>query len=129
MLAVLDTQILSIFHRRKEIGTLMALGVTRSSVITMFTFEGAMNAVLAALAGALYGGPLLIVAMRAGIPMPAAIEQAGFPIGERLYPAYGALLVGGTTILVLVVTTIVSYLPTRRIAHLKPTEALRGKLA
>src|SRR5207249_196291 len=41
MLAVLDTQILSIFHRRKEIGTLMALGVTRGAVIRMFTLEGA----------------------------------------------------------------------------------------
>ena len=34
----------------------------------------------------------------------------------------------GTTALVLVVTTIVSYLPTRRIAPLKPTDALRGRL-
>jgi ABC-type lipoprotein release transport system permease subunit len=129
MLAVLDTQILSIFHRRKEIGTLMALGVTRGSVIRLFTLEGALNAVLAAVAGAVYGGPLLVFAMRAGIPMPAAIEQAGFPIGERLYPAYGAALVAATTALVLIVTTIVSYLPTRRIAQLKPTDALRGKLA
>lgn len=129
MLAVLDTQILSIFHRRKEIGTLMALGVTRGAVIRLFTLEGALNAVLAALAGAVYGGPLLVFAMRAGLPMPAVIEQAGFPIGERLYPAYGAVLVVGTTVAVLVVTTIVSYLPTRRIAQLKPTDALRGKLA
>ena len=129
MLAVLDTQILSIFHRRREIGTLMALGVTRGAVIRLFTLEGALNAVLAAVAGAVYGGPLLVFAMRAGLPMPAAIEQAGFPIGERLYPAYGAVLVMGTTALVLVVTTIVSYVPTRRIAQLKPTDALRGKLA
>jgi ABC-type lipoprotein release transport system permease subunit len=129
MLAVLDTQILSIFHRRKEIGTLMALGVTRGAVIRLFTLEGALNAVLATLAGSLYGGPLLFFAMHSGLPMPAAIEQAGFPIGERLYPAYGAVLVVGTTALVLVVTTIVSYLPTRRIAQLRPTDALRGKLA
>ena len=62
MLAILDTQILSIFHRRKEIGTLMALGVTRGAVIRMFTMEGAFNAVLAALAGAIYGIPLLAYA-------------------------------------------------------------------
>jgi len=31
-------------------------------------------------------------------------------------------------LLVLIVTTIVSYLPTRRIAKLKPTDALRGKM-
>ena len=48
MITILDTQILSIFYRKKEIGTLMALGLTRGAVIRMFTLEGAFNAVLAA---------------------------------------------------------------------------------
>lgn len=128
MLAILDTQILSIFHRRKEIGTLMALGVTRGGVIRLFTLEGALNAVLAALAGAVYATPLLFVLARAGIPMPAAVESSGYSLGERLYPTYSMALVVGTTLLVLAVTTVVSYLPTRRIARLKPTDALRGRL-
>ena len=59
--------------------------------------------------------------------MPASMDAAGFSLGERLYPAYSAGLVVGTTALVLMVTTIVSYLPTRRIAKLKPTDALRGR--
>jgi ABC-type lipoprotein release transport system permease subunit len=128
MLAILDTQILSIFHRRKEIGTLMALGVTRGAVIRLFTLEGALNAVLAALAGAVYATPLLFVLARAGIPMLAAVESSGYSLGERLYPTYSAALVFGTAVLVLAVTTIVSYMPTRRIARLKPTDALRGRL-
>lgn len=128
MVAILDTQILSIFHRRKEIGTLMALGVTRGSVIRMFTLEGALNAVLAALVGALYATPLLIFAVCVGLPMPSSLDLGDFSLGERIYPVYGAALVVGTTVLVLVVTTIVSYLPTRRIARLKPTDALRGRL-
>jgi putative ABC transport system permease protein len=129
MLAIFDTQVLSIFHRRKEIGTLMALGLTRGSVIRLFTLEGALNAVLAAVVGALYGIPLFAYAMKVGMPLPASMDAAGFAIGEKLYPAYGAALVVGTTVLVLLVTTIVSYLPTRRIARLKPTDALRGRVA
>lgn len=128
MLAILDTQILSIFHRRKEIGTLMALGVTRGGVIRLFTLEGALNAALAAIAGAVYATPLLFMVARAGIPMPAAVESSGYSLGERLYPTYSAALVVGTTVLVLAVTTVVSYVPTRRIARLKPTDALRGRL-
>jgi len=61
------------------------------------------------------------------LPMPASMDAAGFAIGEKLYPAYSAGLVAGTTALVLAVTTIVSYLPTRRIVKLKPTDALRGR--
>jgi ABC-type lipoprotein release transport system permease subunit len=128
MLAILDTQVLSIFHRRKEIGTLMALGLTRRAVIAVFTFEGAFNAVLAALAAAVYGVPLLAYLSYVGIPMPAAMDATGFAIGDRLYPIFGAGLVLGSTAVVLIATTVVSYLPTRTIARLKPTDALRGRL-
>jgi putative ABC transport system permease protein len=129
MLAIFDTQVLSIFHRRKEIGTLMALGLTRGAVIRMFTMEGAFNAVLAALVGALYGIPLLGYLATAGVPLPASFDAAGFALGEKMYPAYSAVLVVVTTAVVLTITTIVSYLPTRQISRLKPTDALRGRLA
>jgi ABC-type lipoprotein release transport system permease subunit len=129
MLAILDTQILSIFHRRREIGTLIALGLTRGAVIGMFTIEGALNAILATLAGACYAIPLLGWFEHVGMPVPSSVDAYGLALGERLYPAYGAALVAGTTALVLVVTAVVSYLPTREIARLKPTDALRGRLA
>ena len=128
MITILDTQVLSIFYRKKEIGTLMALGLTRGAVIRMFTLEGAFNAVLAAVIGAAYGIPLLGLLVTMGIPMPAGTEQMGFSLGDRMYPRYSTFLVLGTTALVFVVTTIVSYLPTRTIARLQPTEALRGRL-
>ena len=129
MVTVLDTQVLSIFYRKKEIGTLMALGLTRGSVIRLFTLEGGLNAVLAAVVGGIYGIPLRTFLVVKGLPMPAATESLGFSLGERIYPAYSTGLVLGTTALVAVVTTIVSYLPTRKIARLKPTDALRGRLA
>ena len=128
MLAIFDTQILSIFRRRKEMGTLMALGMTRSKIIQLFTLEGAMHAVLAAFVAAVYGIPLLMYVASTGYGLPEATDSFGMAIGNRIFPTYSAGLIIGTTLLVLMVTTIVSYLPTRRIAKLKPTDALRGKL-
>jgi len=127
MLAIFDTQILSLFRRRKEMGTLMALGMTRGRVIELFTLEGALHGVLAAAVGAVYGIPFLAFMARHGIQMPKMLDTMGFAIGERLYSTYTPGLLLGTTILVLIVTTIVSFLPTRRIAKLKPTDALRGR--
>jgi len=127
MLAIFDTQILSIFRRRKEIGTLMAMGFTRAKVIWLFTIEGAAHAVLAAIVAALYGVPFLTWFAKTGWPLPESMDSYGFAIGEKIFPAYSAGLVIGTTLLILAVTTIVSFLPTRKIAKLKPTEALRGK--
>ena len=128
MLALFDTQILSIFRRRKEMGTLMALGMTRSDIIHLFTLEGAMHAVLAAIVAAIYGLPLLIWVATIGYGLPEASDSFGYALGNRIFPVFSAGLILGTTILVLIVTTIVSYLPTRKIAKLEPTDALRGRL-
>jgi len=129
MLAIFDAQVLSIFRRRKEMGTLMALGFTRGRVIRLFTLEGALHGVLAAVVAAFYGIPLLTWYTRQGWAMPEGMDSYGFAIGEKLFPVYSAGLVIATTLLVLVITTIVSFLPTRRIAKLKPTDALRGRMS
>jgi len=129
MLAIFDTQVLSIWRRRKEMGTLMALGMTRPNIIGLFTTEGALHSILAILVGAVYGIPLLAVAANIGFELPSASDSFGFALGEKLFPTYSTPLVIGTTLLVFVVTSIVSYLPTRKITHLKPTDALRGKFS
>lgn len=129
MLAIFNTQVLSIFRRRKEMGTMMAMGFTRSKVIQLFTLEGAMHSVLAAIIAAIYGIPFLVWFSKTGWALPEATEDFGFALGEKLFPVYSVGLVLGTVVLVLMVTTIVSFLPTRKIAKLKPTDALRGKMS
>jgi ABC-type lipoprotein release transport system permease subunit len=128
MLAIFDTQVLSVWHRKKEMGTLMALGMTRTRIIGLFTLEGALHGVLASIVGAVYGIPLLTYIAREGWALPQASDSFGYAVGERIFPTYSAALILGTALLVLVVTTFVSFLPTRRIASLKPTDALRGKM-
>ncbi len=39
LLAIFDTQVLAAFRRRREMGTLMALGMLRSQIIGLFTLE------------------------------------------------------------------------------------------
>jgi putative ABC transport system permease protein len=126
MLAIFDTQVLSIFRRRREIGMLIALGMTKVQVILLFTLEGAMHSILAAILGLLYGGPFFYYLGHSGFVIPGA-GSWGIAIGDRLYPEFTAGLVLGTTALVFVVTAFVAWLPTRRIARLKPTDALAGR--
>lgn len=127
MLAIFDTQVLSIFRRRKEIGTYIALGMTRGQVIRLFTLEGAMHGLLAAAMAALYGVPLLWMQARVGFKMPQATDDYGLAIAEKIFPVYSVQLVLGTIILVFLTTTIVSFLPARKIAEINPTDALKGK--
>ena len=129
MLAIFDTQVLSIFRRKKEIGTLMALGMVRSKVIALFTLEGMLHGILGIAIAALYGIPVLIVTGKLGIPIPGAAEEYGFAFPTKLFPVYSAWLVSVTVLIIMTTVTIVSYLPSRKISGLKPTEALKGKLS
>jgi ABC-type antimicrobial peptide transport system permease subunit len=128
MLAIFDTQVLSIFRRQKEIGTYVALGYTRQQVVGLFTVEGTMYAVLAALLATAYGLPFLAWQANAGWTMPVDTSQFGMAIAQTLYPVYTAGLVISTILLVMLTTAVVSYWPSRRIARMNPTEALRGKI-
>ena len=128
MLAIFDTQVLSIFRRQKEIGTYIALGYTRQQVVGLFTVEGTMHAILAALLSAAYGLPFLAWMAKTGWTMPIDTSEFGIAIAQTLYPVYSAGLVISTVLIVTIVTAIVSYWPSRRIAKMNPTDALRGKL-
>ncbi len=128
LLAVFDTQVLSIFRRQREIGTYIAMGMTRKQVVGIFTVEGGMHAILAVILGALYGFPLLLWTQKSGIKMPEGTDDFGMAAAEHMYPYYSLILVIGSIILVTLATTIVSYLPSRKISKMNPNDAIRGKI-
>jgi ABC-type lipoprotein release transport system permease subunit len=128
MLAIYDTQVLSIFRRQKEIGTYIALGYTRTQVIALFTVEGAMYSILAALVSAVYGIPFLMWQAKAGWTLPVDASEFGMAMAQTLYPVYSIVLVISTVLLIVFITTLVSYWPSRKIGKMNPTDALRGKV-
>lgn len=128
LLAVFDTQVLSIFRRQREIGTYIAMGMTRKQVVGIFTVEGGMHAILAVILGAIYGFPILLWTQRSGIKMPEGTDDFGMAAAEHMYPYYSLVLVIGSVILVTLATTIVSYLPSRKISKMNPNDAIRGKI-
>jgi putative ABC transport system permease protein len=128
MLAIFDTQVLSIFRRQKEIGTYIALGYTRGEVVGLFTVEGTMYAVLAYLVAMIWGLPFLLWQARVGWTMPVDASEFGMAMAQTLYPVFSVGLVFSTVLLLTLATAVVSWMPSRKIAKMNPTEALRGKL-
>lgn len=128
LLAIFDTQVLSVFRRQKEIGTYISLGMTRTQVVGLFTVEGSMYSLFAMLVGCIIGIPLFSYLAEIGIGIPAASRDMGVPMADRIFPVFGAQLILGTIFLVVIAATIVSFLPARRIAKMNPVLALKGKL-
>lgn len=111
LFGMVNTLVLSVFERTREIGMLRAVGMTRRQLRRMIRHES----VITALIGAALGLPL-------GIGISALVTQA---IGE-----WGVeLAIPGGTLAVFVVVAIVAGIvsatvPARRAARLKPLEAL-----
>lgn len=128
MLAIFDTQTLSIFRRQREIGTLVALGMTKRQVVWHFTLEGTMNALLAFAFAAIWGAPIMYFMQVYGYSFNMDASEIGVPMADTMYASITAELVLNTMIFILIVTAIVSYLPARKIAKMNPTDAIRGKV-
>ena len=126
-MGIFNAQVLSIFRRGREIGTLMALGMTRLRVVALFTLEGGLNAILSAVATLIIFGPILWYFGTSGIPLPIDYTEMGLIMAKRLIPVYSIGLILSTMILVSIIVLIVSYMPSRKISNMKPTDALRGK--
>lgn len=128
MLAVFDTQALAIFKRRKEIGMLSALGMTKGQIIRLFTSEGALYMVAASVCAIVLGFPLYWYFAVKGFALPQGYQSFGVAgFNEPLKFHYPLLVILGTLIFLFLLTVFVSWLPARKIARLHPTEALRGK--
>jgi len=78
LLAVFDTQVLAIFRRRKEMGTLMALGMTRWDIISLFTLEGSLLGILA------FCSRIIIWTAPNGISRKNRFRNAGHDAGCRI---------------------------------------------
>jgi len=128
-MGIFNAQVLSIFRRGKEIGTLMALGMTRSRVVWLFTLEGGLNALLAGIITLILFGPVLFYFGKNGIPLPMDYSEMGMLVAKRLIPIYSFSLIISTTILISIIVLVVSYIPSRKITKMKPTDALRGRAA
>lgn len=129
MIAIFDTQALAVFKRRKEIGTLAALGFTKAKIVLLFTLEGTIYTVCAILATPILGFPLFYYFATSGFPILEGYDEFGLPGFTEpikfLYPIDEILMV---FFVILIFTVFVSWLPTRKIAKMNPVDALRGKV-
>jgi len=128
LLAVFDTQMLSIFRRQREIGTYVALGMTPRCVTLLFTLEGTCFSLLAIFASAIWGIPGLAWFSRVGYKIPDVSDKIGMAVGNVLYPTFKLSSVVISMVVVVCLSAVISYFPSRKIARQNVVEALKGKI-
>jgi putative ABC transport system permease protein len=124
--SVFNTQILNIFKRQKEIGTLMALGMSSNQIVRIFTLEGILAALWALVLAVILGVPFFIWFQSVGFDV-SHLSEASFPIRETVYPDYQFREISISVLIVFVLIIISAWLPVKKITRLDPTLALRGR--
>jgi len=124
--SVFNTQILNIFKRQKEIGTLMALGMDSKRIVRIFTLEGALAAIWALVVAGLLGIPFFIWFQSIGFDV-SHLSEASFPIRETIYPDYQPKEIFYSLVIVFILIIVAAWLPVKKITRLDPTLALRGR--
>ena len=122
VLSIFNTMMMSVMERTAEIGTAMALGLTRRRILRMFLVEGTMLGAIGGILGLGLGSLLAWMVSYIGIPMPPPPGQSWGFVGEvmvsvRLCVEAFALAVGSTLL--------ASVFPARKASAMVIVDALR----
>jgi len=121
LMSSVNTLLMTMFERTREIGTMLAMGTPRSWIIALFMFEATLIGVLGAAAGVAAGSLLGLLLNHAGIHLPP-------PPGTTVPMSFKVLLVPGlmigASLLAIVSLALASILPAVRASRLQIAEAL-----
>jgi len=123
---IINTMLMAILERTKELGMLMAIGMNRRRIFNMIMLETIFLTVVGAVAGIFLGWIIVEALGKTGIHFAGwgeGFEAIGF--AARVYPVVTPDFFVFTTIMVIATAIISSIWPARKALKLIPVEALR----
>jgi len=124
---IANTMLMVVFERQREIGMLKALGMGSGSVIAMLIIESGLIGLTGSVVGCLIGALFSYWLKFRGIDLTlfSSTASADMPFGPMVYFAPTPVIILTAFLLGLLASTVVAYLPVRRVTKLDPARALR----
>lgn len=124
---IVNTMLMAVMERTKELGMLMAIGMNRKRVFSMIVLETVFLTMVGAIVGMGLGWLIIIVTGRTGINFSSVAEGfESFGWSAVVYPSIGASFFFGVTLMVVATGVLASLAPARRALNLNPVDALRS---
>jgi putative ABC transport system permease protein len=121
LMSSVNTMLMTMFERTREIGTMLAMGASRSWIMALFVVEAVLLGVMGAVAGVAGGNLIGVLLNHSGIQMPPAPgSTAPWPFQVLHVPS----LMLGSSILVIVSLALAAIVPAIRASRLQIAEAL-----
>jgi len=120
---IVNSMLMSVHERTREIGTVRALGMRRAMVVRLFILEGLALGVVAATAGIVLGAAGVLYYGARGIPMNT-MTLAWVAGGDRLFPVLTPANVARAALAIAGLSTAAAVYPAVTASRLEPREAL-----
>lgn len=123
---IINTMMMSILERTKELGMLMAIGMNKKRVFSMIMLETIFLTLVGAVAGMLLGWLSVVITGHTGLDFSSVgegFEAMGW--AAIVYPEIDASFFFGVTLMVVATGILSSILPARKALKLDPVEAIR----
>ena len=123
---IINTMLMAVFERRKELGMLMAIGMNKSKVFTLILVETFFLSLVGAPTGMLLGALTINLTSETGIDLSIVgdgLQSVG--LSNIIYPIIEPKFYFLTGVLVFLFTLIAAIYPSKKALRLKPTEAIR----
>jgi ABC-type lipoprotein release transport system permease subunit len=122
---IVNTLIMAVFERTREIGILSAIGMKSRNIMAMFFAESSLLAVGGIVIGLVIGGLLVAYASRYGFFI-GNVGVTGILLGETIYAHLTLNDAISLAVIAFVVTLLAGLYPAVMAARMEPVEALRG---
>lgn len=124
---ILNTMLMAIFERVKEIGVLMAVGMSKARIFTMIILETVFLSLTGAAVGMVVSAMIVYWTGRSGINLSMFAEGLeSFGVSSIIYPALEPQFYGTLAIMVIVAALLSALYPAIKALRLNPVEAIHG---
>lgn len=124
---IVNTMLMAILERIKELGMLMAVGMNKTRVFTMIMLESVFLTFTGGIIGIILSTGIIEILGNTGMDLRAiygdGLEAVGY--SAMIYPEISAEYFIGTTLLVIITGIVASIYPARKAIKLNPAEAVR----
>jgi putative ABC transport system permease protein len=123
---IINTMLMAVMERTRELGMLMAVGMNKLKIFRMIMLETVMLSLSGGFIGMAISGMAIQLFARYGIDLTAfaqGFEKLGY--SAVVYPSLETNFYIGLTILVMIAGIISSLIPARKALQLNPVEAIR----
>jgi putative ABC transport system permease protein len=121
VMSSVNTLLMAMFERTREIGTMLAMGTPRSWIMALFVLEAVLLGVMGAIVGVVGGNILGVLLNASGLHLP---PPPGNTVDMPFRVLHVPSLMIGSSLLVIVSLALASILPAIRASRLQIAEAL-----